>query len=94
MEKKDAGTGRKRVRLTPVSIFHYYRLIYRSLLLITVLILYIRCRIQSGGSLTDLLENRLLKSGKMTIEYSIEVCGVRVEYTSMKLSVVHDKSKE
>lgn len=43
---------------------------------------------------TDTLENRLLKSGKMTIEYSIEVCGVRVEYTKMKLSVVHDKSKE
>ena len=43
---------------------------------------------------TDTLENRLLKSGKMTLEYSIEVCGVRVEYTKMKLSVVHDKSKE
>ncbi len=43
---------------------------------------------------TNLLENRLLKSGKMTLEYSIEVCGVRVEYTSMRLSVVHDKSKE
>ena len=43
---------------------------------------------------TNLLENRLLKSGKMTLEYSIEVCGVRVEYTSMRLSVAHDKSKE
>lgn len=43
---------------------------------------------------TELLENRLLKSGKMNLEYSIEVCGVRVEHTSIKLSVVHDKSKE
>jgi hypothetical protein len=43
---------------------------------------------------TDHLENRLLKSGKMVLEYSIEVCGVRVEYTTIKLSVVHDKSKE
>ena len=43
---------------------------------------------------TDILENRLLKSGKMTIEYSIEVCGVQVESTNIKLSVVHDKSKE
>ena len=43
---------------------------------------------------TELLENRLLKSGKMSINYSIEVCGVRVEHTSIKLSVVHDKSKE
>lgn len=43
---------------------------------------------------TDVLENRLLKSGKMTLEYSIEVCGVRVEYTNIRLSVVHDKSKE
>ncbi len=43
---------------------------------------------------TDILENRLLKSGKMTLEYSIEVCGVRVEYTNIRLSVAHDKSKE
>ena len=43
---------------------------------------------------TDLLENRLLKSGKMNLEYSIEVCGVSVEHTSIKLSVIHDKSKE
>lgn len=43
---------------------------------------------------TDLLENRLLKAGKLNLEYSIEVCGVRVEYTRMKLSVAHDKSKE
>ena len=43
---------------------------------------------------TERIENRLLKSGKMVLEYSIEVCGVRVEYTNIKISVVHDKSKE
>ena len=43
---------------------------------------------------TERLENRLLKSGKMLLEYSIEVCGVRVEYTNIRISVVHDKSKE
>ena len=42
---------------------------------------------------TEILENRLLKSGKMTIEYSIEVCGVQVEHTSMRLSAVHDKTE-
>jgi hypothetical protein len=43
---------------------------------------------------TEQIENRLLKSGKMVLEYSIEVCGVRVEYTNIKISVIHDKSKE
>ncbi len=43
---------------------------------------------------TKHLENRLLKSGKMILEYSIEVCGVGVEHTNIKLTVVHDKSKE
>ena len=43
---------------------------------------------------TEQLENRLLKSGKMTISYSIEVCGVRVESTKIKICVTHDKAKE
>ena len=43
---------------------------------------------------TERLENKLLKSGKMTISYFIEVCGVRVESTEIKISVIHDKSKE
>jgi hypothetical protein len=73
MEKKDAGTGRKRVRLTPVSIFHYYRLIYRSLLLIAVLVLYIRCRIHSGGSLTDLLESQPVMMGILWIVFTVEM---------------------
>ena len=73
MEKKDAGTGRKRVRLTPVSIFHYYRLIYRSLLLIAVLVLYIRCRIHSGGSLTDLLESQPVMMGILWIVFTAEM---------------------
>ena len=73
MEKKDAGAGRKRVRLTPVSIFHYYRLIYRSLLLIAVLVLYIRCRIHSGGSLTDLLESQPVMMGFLWIVFTAEM---------------------
>lgn len=43
---------------------------------------------------TKTVENKLLKSGKLKLEYTVEVCGVRAETTRMLLSVTHDKSKE
>ena len=35
------------------------------------------------------VDNRLLKSGKLTLEYVIEVCGIRAEATKMELTVNH-----
>ena len=46
----------KKRKLTVVSIIHYVRLIYRSLLFILLLIAYIRFKIISGGEVTAELE--------------------------------------
>ncbi|MGM9643332.1 MAG: DUF1934 family protein [Eubacteriales bacterium] len=39
------------------------------------------------------VDNRLLKSGKLVLEYAIDVCGVCAENTRMTVSVTHDKSE-
>ncbi len=49
--------GTKKVRLTTVSIFHYFRLVYRSILFLWLLVLYILHRINKGPVLTDTLES-------------------------------------
>lgn len=43
---------------------------------------------------TQRVENKLLKSGKLKLEYTIEICGVRAEVSRLSLTVTHDKSKE
>ncbi len=43
---------------------------------------------------TQKVDNRLLKSGKLKLEYTIEICGVRAEVSRLSLTVTHDKSKE
>lgn len=40
------------------------------------------------------VDNRLLKSGKLNLDYSIDVCGVRVETSQMTITVVHDTSEK
>lgn len=37
------------------------------------------------------VENRLLRSGKMTLDYVIEVCGIRAEEMQMTLTVSHSE---
>lgn len=44
--------------------------------------------------LTDKVDNRLLKSGRLILDYSIEVCGVRAENSYLNLTVVHDQTEE
>ena len=43
---------------------------------------------------TQKVENKLLKSGKLKLEYMIDICGVRAEISKISLTVTHDKSKE
>ena len=43
---------------------------------------------------THKVENKLLKSGKMKLEYTVEICGVRAESSRLSLTVTHDKTKE
>ena len=47
-----------KVRLTPVSMFHYFRLFYRSVLFIWLLALYIIRKINGEGDLTNAIEKR------------------------------------
>lgn len=42
---------------------------------------------------TDKVDNRLLKSGKLNLDYAVEVCGVRAENSNLILTVIHDKSE-
>ena len=39
------------------------------------------------------VDNRLLKSGKLNLEYSVYVCGVCAESTEMNISIVRDTEK-
>lgn len=43
---------------------------------------------------TSKVDNRLLKSGKLNLEYSIDVCGVCAESSQMNITVVHDTSEK
>ena len=43
---------------------------------------------------TQKVENKLLKSGKLKLEYMIDICGVRAEISRLSLTVTHDKIKE
>ncbi len=73
MEKKTAGTGKRQVRLTAVSTFHYFRLVYRSALLLAVLVLYIRSRIASGGRVTDILEKKPAVLAILWLVFALEM---------------------
>ncbi len=45
-------------KITAVSMLHYFRLIYRSVLLILLLVWYIRFRLQNGAAIINNLEKR------------------------------------
>ena len=49
---------KRKIKLTPVSTFHYFRLVYRSLLFIVLLVLYIIHRVYNGPAVLDSLEER------------------------------------
>ncbi len=48
----------RRIKLTAVSSFHYFRLVYRSVLFLWLLTVYIVRRIHNNGQLTDAIESR------------------------------------
>ena len=52
--------GKRKVRLTPVSVQHYVRLVYRSLLLLCLFALYLSCRLRSGEDVFAAMERRPL----------------------------------
>jgi len=50
----------KTVKFTPVSVFHYVRLIYRSAIFITLTVLYIVYRVKGGADIEQRIESRPL----------------------------------
>ena len=52
--------AKRKVKLTPVSVFRYIRLVYRSLLLIGLFILYLVCRLRGGEDVATAMERRPL----------------------------------
>ena len=54
--KREAENNR--IRMTPVSILHYFRLAYRSVLFLVLLILYIVSKTRGGDEFTNILEDR------------------------------------
>ena len=58
MELRNKGMkeGRNRIKLTPVSVLHYVRLVYRSALFIALLMMYIIYRVRGGEDIASILE--------------------------------------
>ena len=46
------------VKLTPVSVLHYVRLAYRSLLFLGLFALYLDCRLRGGEDVLTAMEKR------------------------------------
>ena len=60
-------------RLTAVSGFHYFRLVYRSVLLILLLIRYVIYRIYDGSAVLDFLERRPLIISVIFMIFTLEM---------------------
>ena len=52
--------GKQKMKLTPVSVFHYVRLVYRGLLFLGLFALYLSCRLRSGEDVFTAMGRRPL----------------------------------
>ena len=76
MAEKTARGTKRRARLTPVSMYHYFRLVYRAILFLAVLVFYIRYRLNKGiqgEQITDLLESRPVVLGILWLVFTVEM---------------------
>lgn len=62
-------------RLTAVSAFHYFRLVYRSVLLVLLLIRYVIYRIYDGSAVLDFLEKRPVIITIIFVIFTAEMIG-------------------
>ena len=53
-----ASAKRPKIKLTPVSVLHYVRLVYRSLLFVALVIVYIIYRFRNGDDVETFIEKR------------------------------------
>ena len=65
----------RKTRLTAVSAFHYFRLVYRSVLLILLLIRYVIYRIYDGSAVLDFLEKRPVIITIIFVIFTAEMIG-------------------
>ena len=65
----------RKTRLTAVSAFHYFRLVYRSVLLILLLIRYVIYRIYDGSTVLDFLEKRPVIITIIFVIFTAEMIG-------------------
>ena len=65
----------RKTRLTAVTAFHYFRLVYRSVLLILLLIRYVIYRIYNGSAVLDLLEKRPVIISIIFVIFTVEMIG-------------------
>ena len=76
MFQKDQVTSmneKKKVKLTHVSILHYVRLVYRSVLLLWVLVMYILSRIRYQDNIVDILNRQPIIMIVVTVVFAVEM---------------------
>ena len=66
---------KKRIKLTAVSTFHYFRLVYRSILFLTLLIVYIYHRTHGLSTMLDMLEERPVIISVVFTLFTVEMIG-------------------
>ena len=62
-----------KIRLTAVSTWHYFRLVYRSLLFLILLAVYISNRIRQSRGITEHLESRPVILGITWLIFMVEM---------------------
>ena len=65
--------GKRKVRLTPVSVFHYIRLVYRGLLFAALAVIYFLYRFRGGEDVTATLSGRPLILLIIWIVFTVEM---------------------
>ena len=63
----------RKTRLTAVSAVHYFRLVYRSVLFVLLLVQYILYRSKNGPAILDTLENRPIIIAVICILFTVEM---------------------
>ena len=62
-----------KIKLTAVSTWHYFRLVYRSHLFLILLAVYISYRIQQSRGITERLESRPVILGIIWLIFMVEM---------------------
>ncbi len=65
--------GKRKLRLTPVSVFHYIRLVYRGLLFAALAVIYFLYRFRGGEDVTETLSGRPLILRIIWIVFTVEM---------------------